>query len=106
MESGGDSRFGLSDCPREGALIDRRTFLAGSGAVIVALPVAAGAQKKLPHVAILGLGPTPSAQELARSVSTNPFLQSIRLLACADAQHMLVDRRFVESPAQLRRLAA
>jgi putative ABC transport system substrate-binding protein len=108
MGSGGDSRFGLSDCPREGALIDRRTFLAGSGAMLVALPLAAEAQKseKLPHVGILGLGPTPSPQELARSVSTNPFWQSMRQLGWVDGQNMAVERRFGESPDQLRRGAA
>src|SRR6266700_5912533 len=108
MGSEGDSRFGLSDCPRAGALIDRRTFVAGSGAVLVALPLAAGAQKseKLPHVGILGLGPTPSSQELARSVSTNPFWQSMRQLGWVDGQNMVVERRFGESPDQLRRGAA
>src|SRR5437867_7146334 len=108
MGSGGDSRFGLSDCPREGALIDRRTFVAGSGAVLVALPLAAEAQKseKLPHVGILGLGPTPSPQELARSVSTNAFWQSMRQLGWVDGQNMVVERRFGESPDQLRRGAA
>src|SRR5438093_7156494 len=96
MGSEGDSRFGLSDCPREGALIDRRTFLAGSGAVLVALPLAAEAQKseKLPHVGILGLGPTPRPPALGRSVSTNPFWQSMRHLAWVDGQNMVVRRRF------------
>ena len=108
MGSEGDSWFGLADCPREGALIDRRTFLAGSGAVLFALPLAAEAQKseKLPHVGILGLGPTPSPQELAKSVSTNPFWQSMRQLGWVDGQNMVVERRFGESPDQLRRGAA
>ena len=108
MGSEGDSRFGLADCPREGARIDRRTFLAGSGAVLFALPLAAEAQKsqKLPHVGILGLGPTPSPQELAKSVSTNPFWQSMRQLGWVDGQNMVVERRFGESPDQLRRGAA
>src|SRR5437899_1628457 len=75
---------------------------------VIALPLAAEAQKseKLPHVGILGLGPTPSPQELARSVSTNPFWQSMRQLGWVDGQNMVVERRFGESPDQLRRGAA
>ena len=38
-------------------------------------PLGGEAQKseKMPHVGILGIGPAPSPQELAKSVSTNPF---------------------------------
>ncbi|HEY2945518.1 MAG TPA: hypothetical protein VGN09_24005, partial [Vicinamibacteria bacterium] len=76
--------------------------------MLFALPLAAEAQKseKLPHVGILGLGPTPSPQELAKSVSTNPFWQSMRQLGWVDGQNMVVERRFGESPDQLRRGAA
>ena len=56
-------------------MIDRRTFLAGTGAVLLAAPRAAEAQKseKMARVGILGIGTAPSPQELAKSVSTNPF---------------------------------
>ena len=86
----------------------RRTFLAGTGAVLLAAPLAAEAQKseKLAHVGILGLGPTPSPQELAKSVSTNPFWLSMRQLGWVDGQNMVVERRFGESADQLRRGAA
>ena len=89
-------------------LLNRRTFLAGTGMVVLAAPLAAEAQTSanLPHVGILGLGPTPSSQELARSVSTNPFWLSMRQLGWVDGQNMIVDRRFGESPDQLRRGAA
>ena len=89
-------------------MIDRRTFLAGTGAVLLASPLAAEAQKseKLAHVGILGLGPTPSPQELAKSVSTNPFWLSMRQLGWVDGQNMVVERRFGESADQLRRGAA
>ena len=89
-------------------MIDRRTFLAGTGAALFALPITAEAQKsaRLPHVGILGLGPAPSPQELAKSVSTNPFWLAMRELGWVDGQNMIVERRFGESPDQLRTGAA
>ena len=88
--------------------MDRRTFLAGTGAVFLARPLAAEAQKpeKKPRVGILNIGPTPSPQELARSVSTNPFWRSMRELGWVDGQNMIVERRFGESSEQLRAGAA
>ena len=54
--------------------MNRRAFVTGLGAVLAA-PLGAGAQKseKTARVGILGLGPVPSPQALATSVSTNPF---------------------------------
>ena len=88
--------------------MDRRAFLVGTGALLLSAPLAAQAQKseKLAHVGILGLGPTPSQQELAKSVSTNPFWLSMRQLGWVDGQNMVVERRFGESADQLRRGAA
>jgi putative ABC transport system substrate-binding protein len=88
--------------------MDRRAFLAGTGAVLLAAPRAAEAQKseKKAHVGILGIGTAPSPQELARSVSTNPFWQSMRELGWVDGQNMVVERRFGENDEQLRRGAA
>ena len=89
-------------------MIDRRTFLAGTGAVLLAAPRAAEAQKseKKARVGILGVGPAPSPQELAKSVSTNPFWASMRQLGWVDGQNMVVERRFGESAEQLRTGAA
>jgi len=89
-------------------LIDRRTFLAGTGAVLLAVPLAAEAQKseKMARVGILGIGPAPSPQELAKSVSTNPLWLSMRQLGWVDGQNMVVERRFGESADQLRTGAA
>jgi putative ABC transport system substrate-binding protein len=89
-------------------VIDRRTFLAGTGAVLLAAPVAAEAQKseKMARVGILGIGSVPSPQELAKSVSTNPFWLSMRQLGWVDGQNMVVERRFGESADQLRTGAA
>jgi putative ABC transport system substrate-binding protein len=88
--------------------MDRRTFLAGTGAVLLAGPRAAEAQKseKKARVGILGIGPAPSPQELAKSVSTNPFWLSMKELGWVDGQNMVVERRFGESAEQLRAGAA
>ena len=88
--------------------MDRRTFLAGTGTVLLAAPLAAEGQKsvKMARVGILGIGPTPSPQELAKSVSTNPFWISMRELGWVDGQNMVVERRFGESVDQLRTGAA
>ena len=88
--------------------MDRRTFLAGTGALLLAAPRAAEAQKseKKARVGILGVGPAPSPEELAKSVSTNPFWASMRQLGWVDGQNMVVERRFGESAEQLRTGAA
>jgi putative ABC transport system substrate-binding protein len=88
--------------------MDRRAFLAGAGAMLLAAPRAAVAQRseKMARVGILGIGPAPSPQELAKSVSTNPFWLSMRQLGWVDGQNMVVERRFGESADQLRTGAA
>ena len=87
--------------------MNRRRFLLTSLAGL-ATPFAAEAQKseKMARVGILGFGPVPSPQELAKSVSTNPFWMSMRELGWVDGQNMVVERRFGESVDQLRRGAA
>jgi putative ABC transport system substrate-binding protein len=85
----------------------RRRILAGL-LLTLAAPVAAEAQKseKIARVGILGLGPTPTPQALAKSVATNPFWLAMRRLGWVDGQNMVVERRFGESADQLRRGAA
>jgi putative tryptophan/tyrosine transport system substrate-binding protein len=84
--------------------MERRAFLAGTGAVLLATPFAAEAQKseKMARVGILNIGPPPSPQELTQSVSTNQFWLSMRQLGWVDGQNMVVERRFGESADQLR----
>jgi putative ABC transport system substrate-binding protein len=88
--------------------MDRRTFIAGITGGLLAAPLAAEAQKseKMARVGILGVGPAPSPQELAMSVSTNPFWLSMRQLGWVDGHNLVVERRFGESADQLRRGAA
>jgi putative ABC transport system substrate-binding protein len=75
---------------------------------LLAAPLAAEAQKseKMARVGILGIGPAPNPQELAKSVSTNPFWLWMRQLGWVDGQNMIVERRFGESADQLRTGAA
>jgi len=89
-------------------MIDRRVFVGTLAGGILATQFAAEAQKpeKMARVGILGLGPVRSPQELAKSVSTNPFWMAMRELGWVDGQNMVVERRFGESADQLRRGAA
>ncbi len=84
--------------------MERRAFLGATGLALLAAPLAVEAQKseKMVRVGILGIGPAPSPQELAKSVSTNPFWLSMRQLGWIDGQNMVVERRFGESADQLR----
>jgi putative ABC transport system substrate-binding protein len=88
--------------------MDRRAFITAVGGSILTWPLTLEAQQaeKMARVGILGIGPAPGPQELARSVSTNPFWLSMRQLGWVDGQNMLVERRFGESADQLRAGAA
>jgi putative ABC transport system substrate-binding protein len=89
-------------------VIDRRAFIGTMTGGLLAAPLAAEAQPagKMARVGILGIGPAPSPQELAKSVSTNPFWLSMRHLGWVEGQNMVVERRFGESADQLRAAAA
>jgi putative ABC transport system substrate-binding protein len=88
--------------------MDRRAFLVGTGAALLAAPRAAEAQKpgKMARVGVLGIGSAPSPDELAKSVATNPLWLSMKELGWVDGQNMVVERRFGESAEQLRAGAA
>ena len=60
--------------------VKRRTFMAIVAGGLLVAPAATAAQKseKIARVGILGIGPAPSPQELAKSVAPNPFWQSER----------------------------
>src|SRR5215467_2364256 len=89
--------------------VERRTFVAMIAGTLLAAPLAAEAQestKKVARVGILGAGPTPSPEDLARSVATNPLWLSMRQLGWVYGENMIVERRFGESPGELRAGAA
>jgi putative ABC transport system substrate-binding protein len=85
-----------------------RVALAALTLVLVATPLASAVQKseKTARVGILGIGPVPTPQELAKSVASNPFWLSMRRLGWVDGQNLIVERRFGESADELRRGAA
>jgi putative ABC transport system substrate-binding protein len=88
-------------------VIDRRTFLAGTGAVLLAAPLAAEAQKpgKTARVGYLLVGPAnsaPSREEIAKSAATNPFMLGMKELGWIEGENMVVERRWGESADQLR----
>jgi putative tryptophan/tyrosine transport system substrate-binding protein len=85
------------------AQYDRRRFIAAMTVGLLATPRTALAQPaaRMARVGILGVGPTPSPQELARSVATNRFWISMRELGWIDGKNMTVVRRFGESTGQL-----
>ncbi len=89
-------------------MIERRRFIEIIAGGLLAAPLAAEAQKseKKARVGILGIGTAPSPQELAKSVSTNPFWLSMKELGWVDGNNMVVERRFGESADQLRTGAA
>jgi ABC-type uncharacterized transport system substrate-binding protein len=87
---------------------DRRRFVAVVMTGLLAAPRLAEAQKseKMARLGILGVGPAPSPQELAKSVATNRFWISMRELGWVDGRNLIVERRFGESADQLRTGAA
>src|ERR1700738_3302992 len=89
-------------------MMERRTFLGVIAGGVLAAPLAAAAQKSetMARVGILGIGPAPNPEQLAKSVSTNQFWLSMRQLGWVERQNMVDERRFGESAAQLRTGAA
>ena len=101
MKTEGTMRSGVT-------LLERRAFIPALGLALLAAPGAAHAQRpaKMGRVGILGVGTAPNPQELARSIATNPFWESMRQLGWVEGQNLIVERRFGESPDQLRAGAA
>jgi putative ABC transport system substrate-binding protein len=84
--------------------MDRRAFLAGTGAMLLAAPLAARAQqaRKIVRVGIVLGGPTPSPEEIAKAAATSPFLLAMKELGWIEGQNMVVERRYGDSPDQRR----
>ena len=89
--------------------MERRAFIGVLAGGLLAEPLAAEAQestKKVARVGILNAGPTPTPEDLARSVATNPLWLSMRQLGWVYGENMIVERRFGESTGELRAGAA
>ena len=71
--------------------MDRRTFLAGTGAVLLAAPLAAEAQPagKVWRIGILAPG-------IPQDPSRSPLLQPLRDLGYVENQNLVVERRYAE----------
>jgi len=83
--------------------MDRRAFLAGTGAVLLAAPLAAGAQQagKVWRIGFLGAGPSPT------SVGKGPFRQGLQDLGYVEGRDFVMEYRFAEGhPDRLPELAA
>jgi len=70
-------------------VIDRRTVLAGTGAVLLATPLVPEAQqaRKVPRVGILGSAPTPSWEA---------FRQGLRELGYVEGRSIVLEYRWLE----------
>jgi putative ABC transport system substrate-binding protein len=78
-------------------MIDRRTFLAGTGAVLLAAPLAAEAQQagKVWRIGILGTASTPEDLTLRKA-----FLQGLRERGYVEGQNLVIERRYSEGSAE------
>src|SRR5262249_11865748 len=77
---------------RADSVIDRRTFLAGTGAVLLAAPLAAEGQQAR-RVWRLGFLAPGSSQDTSRS---SVLMQTLQALGYVQNQSLLVERRFAE----------
>jgi putative ABC transport system substrate-binding protein len=83
--------------------MDRRIFLAGTGAVLLAAPFAAEAQQagKMWRIGVLWPGGSPPASPRMES-----FRQGLRESGYVDGQNVVVELRYAEGGERLRELAA
>jgi ABC-type uncharacterized transport system substrate-binding protein len=79
-------------------VIDRRTFLAGTGSLVLAAPLAAEAQRprKVWRIGVLA-GSPPTTPEAARPWEA--LMQGLRELGYVEGQNLAVERRWAEGRA-------
>jgi len=85
-------------------MMDRRRFLAGTGTILLAGPLAVQAQPtgKIARVGIFWFGPLPSPQQIAQS----PLAAALKKLGWVEGQNLVLERRNGESSEQLHAAAA
>ena len=78
-------------------MIDRRTFLAGTGTVLLAAPLASDAQPtaKIPRIGVLQVGTAAATQNLFEA-----FKQGMRERGYVEGQHLVFERRLGEGRPQ------
>jgi putative ABC transport system substrate-binding protein len=76
--------------------MDRRTFLAGTGAVLLAAPLAAEAQRagKVYRLGVLNVAAPPNSSD--RSALPVLLATALRELGYAEGQNLLIERRYAE----------
>jgi putative ABC transport system substrate-binding protein len=76
--------------------MDRRTFLAGTGAVLLASPLAAEAQQtgKVYRIAHLSVNAAPNTPETARIWAA--YTQGLRELGWVEGQNLAIERRYAD----------
>ena len=89
-------RSRLADRSRPGRMIDRRTFLAGTGAVLLAVPPAAEAQQsaRIPRIGYLAPSVSPEASRLIGA-----FRQGLSELGYVEGQNIALELRSAEGSA-------
>ena len=77
-------------------MIDRRTFLAGTGAVVLAVPLTAGAQpaKKVWRIGYLSAGSPPP------NLAKGPFRQGFHDLGYVEGRDFVMEYRFAEGHSE------
>jgi ABC-type uncharacterized transport system substrate-binding protein len=83
-----------ADSLREDAVMNRRTFLAGTGAVLLAAPLAAEAQGgKIPRIGYLGWAP-PTTTPASQGDIKDAFLKGLRERGYVEGQSIAIEYRF------------
>jgi len=88
--------------------VDRRVFMGTLASGLLAAPLAAQAQQagKTARIGNLNFGVPLRPDELQEAVAKSPFWLAMKELGWVEGQNMVVERRYGESPDQLRSAAA
>jgi putative ABC transport system substrate-binding protein len=81
-------------------MMDRRTFLAGTGAVVLAAPLAAEAQPAGKVYRVGVIASTTSIAELAQHSGVGAFVQRLRELGWNEGRNIVIERRTSEGKTE------
>jgi len=84
---------GVADCPRQDLVLDRRTFLAGAGAALLARALAAEAQ---PASGLRRIGYLGSSSPSLEPGYVEAFRQQLHALGYIEGQHIAIEYRWAE----------
>jgi len=84
-------------------MMDRRTFLSGITAGLLAAPLAAEGQqaRRVARIGFLNNGAPPSSEELMKAIAASPFWRAMKELGWVEGQNMVLERRWGQSADQL-----